>query len=110
MSSEVLRQVRAEVVVTRETAERVAHDGPQPRSDAPRVLAGLISQLAEQVERLVDTLASAPDGTIPAVDGQIEATTPVASRTPDVTPNQADAPAEEDTSSEQAPAKPLRPV
>ena len=83
---------RAEVAAVIETAQKVAHEGLSPEADGPRVLAGLILQLAEQVARLTD----AP---------------PSQSRTAaDRSPNEAQAPTEEDRSPEDAPADPSRSV
>jgi hypothetical protein len=46
--------ILAEVRKTRETAERIANgESPKAGADDLRVVAGLVHQLAEQVERLV---------------------------------------------------------
>ncbi len=48
-----LEVVLAEVRKTKETAERIANgDSPKEGADDLRVLAGLVHQIAEQVERL----------------------------------------------------------
>lgn len=49
----------AEARKTKETAERVANgDGPPDEADDIRVLAGMIHQVAEQVERLAGIVQS----------------------------------------------------
>ena len=82
---------RAEIDAVIETAGKVAHEGLDPNADSVRVLAGLVLQLAEQVGRLVDRAATS-------------------SATTDRSPNEADAPIEEDVSPGEAPARPARPV
>lgn len=86
--------VQAEVASVIETAERVARDGPSPGSDGVRVVAGLLLQLAEQVERIA--AEHLPDG--------------AAKKPEDASPNEADAALEEDRSPGEAPARPARPV
>lgn len=50
--------ILAEARKTRETAERMANgDGPPGEADDVRVLAGMIHQVAEQVERLAGVVA-----------------------------------------------------
>ena len=44
-----------EIASTKETARKIANEGPSDGADVPRVLAGLVAHLAEQVERLVST-------------------------------------------------------
>jgi hypothetical protein len=47
--------IAAEARKTKETAERMANgDGPPREADDIRVLAGMVHQLAEQVERLAN--------------------------------------------------------
>ena len=85
-------QVRAEIQSVIETAGNVAHGGLEPGSDGPRVLAGLLLKLAEQVERLAHARSagsSAPSGR---------------------SPNENEAPIEEDITPEDAPAQPARGV
>lgn len=82
----------AEVDAVIETASKVAHEGLAPGADGPRVLAGLILQLAEQVARL---------------NG---AESPHRAGQQDRSPNEADAPVEEDSSPEGPPAEPSGPV
>ena len=55
----------AEVTKVKETAERVANGEAAAGADQIRVLAGLIHQLAEQVERMVDVGTMTPMGTGP---------------------------------------------
>lgn len=51
--------ILAEVRKTRETAERMANgEGPPDEADDIRVLAGMVHQVAEQVERLVQLVGS----------------------------------------------------
>lgn len=83
---------RAEVAAVIETAGKVAHEGLAPGADGPRVLAGLILQLAEQVVRLTDTPQSESRD--------------AAGRSPD----EVEAPVEEDRSPQEAPADPPRSV
>ena len=54
-----------EVTKVKETAERLANGEASEGADQIRVLAGLIHQLAEQVERMVDIGAMTPLGTGP---------------------------------------------
>jgi hypothetical protein len=80
---------KAELASVVETADLIARQGLSPGSDGPRVLAGLISQLATQTARLLEAdvePVAAPDGPPSA--------------------NEADAPAEEDVSPQDAPAEP----
>jgi hypothetical protein len=56
-----VHQVRAEIGSIIDTAEGVAYEGLQPGSDGPKVLAGLILQLASQVDRLIDVLSQGPE-------------------------------------------------
>ena len=85
-----IQGARTEVDAVIETAGRVAHEGLDPNADSVRVLAGLVLQLAEQVGRLIDGGGMATS----------------ASRSP----NEVDAPTEEDTSPGDAPAEPARPI
>jgi hypothetical protein len=82
----------AEVAALIETANKVAHEGLAPGADGPRVLAGLILQLAEQVARLAE----------PSAAGSGIAT--------GRSPNEAEASTEEDRSPREAPADPARSV
>jgi len=45
-----IRSALDEIRSTKETAELIANEGPAEDADVPRVLAGLIAHLAEQVE------------------------------------------------------------
>jgi hypothetical protein len=97
----VLEEVRS----TRLTAEKMANDGPSPGADVPRVLAGLISHLAEQVERLAAVLSepsqsARPQSSPTSAGAQARVSVPAVS---DGT--EAD---EEDISPEDAPAEPRR--
>ena len=83
---------RAEIAAVIETAGKVAHEGLAPGADGHRVLAGLILQLAEQVARLADT---------PQLESRAAA---------DRSPNELQAPVEEDRSPQDAPADPSRSV
>jgi hypothetical protein len=70
--------VRAEARKTKETAERLANGDYPEGADHIRVLAGMISQLAEQVERLASGSPAASVGpgnariADPAEDGTVE--------------------------------------
>jgi hypothetical protein len=88
-----LEQVRAEIGSVIHTAENVADDGLQPGSDGMKVLAGLILQLAVQVDRLIEI----GDGTRKDVPSSSS-------------PNEAETPTEEDATPAKAPADPPRPV
>jgi hypothetical protein len=92
MSTQV-EGAKAELASVVETAELIAHEGLSPGSDGPRVLAGLISQLATQTMRMLE-----------GADGPVE--------TPDSpqSPNEAEAPAEEDRSPQDAPAEPAHEI
>lgn len=87
-------RVGAELDSIIETADLIAHDGLQPGSDGFRVLAGLVSQLARQTARMLD----AGLGTEGQSSGGAQ------------TPNQREAPKEEDISPEDAPAEPSRDI
>jgi hypothetical protein len=87
-------RVGAELDSIIETADLIAHDGLQPGSDGFRVLAGLVSQLARQTARMLD----AGLGTEGQSGGGAQ------------TPNQREAPTEEDISPEDAPAEPSRDI
>lgn len=56
----------AEVRKVKETAERLAKGEAAIEADQIRVLAGLIHQLAEQVERMVDVGTMTPMGRGPS--------------------------------------------
>jgi hypothetical protein len=86
----------AELASVIETADLIARDGLSPGSDGPRVLAGLISQLAAQTARLVD---AATIGTGPDRESQTS-----------LSPQDVDVPTEEDISPRDAPAEPAREV
>lgn len=67
--------VRAEARKTKETAERLANGDYPEGADHIRVLAGMISQLAEQVERLAAPGSNEPrnDREAPApAEGELE--------------------------------------
>lgn len=56
-----LEAILAEVRTTKETAERVANgESPKEGADEVRVLAGLVHQVSEQVERLAMLTAGEP--------------------------------------------------
>ena len=91
----MMQGVAAEARKVRETADKLAEGDYPEEADNVRVLAGMIRQLAEQVERLaVDTVPAAARGTAPAVD-------------PDAVEHNRDVVLEEDRSPERAPAAPL---
>jgi hypothetical protein len=55
--------ILAEARKTKETAERMANgEGPPGEADDIRVLAGMVHQLAEQVERLAAVVGSGSGG------------------------------------------------
>lgn len=83
---------RAEVAAVIHTAAKIAHEGIPPGADGSRVLAGLILQLAEQVPRLAD---------LPRFESRTAS---------DRSPNEVEAPVEEDRSPQEAPADPARSV
>lgn len=97
----VLDEVRS----TRQTAEQIANEGPSEGADVARVLAGLISHLAEQVERLGSVLGdqSAPPPSTPS--GKAGGL-PTGSRAP--VDSDSTESGEEDISPEDAPAEPRR--
>lgn len=84
--------VVAELESIIETADLIAHDGLQPGSDGFRVMAGLVSQLANQTARILD----AGFGTESLDGGEARAT------------EQREAATEEDISPQDAPAEPSR--
>jgi hypothetical protein len=90
-----LEQVRAEVRSVIETADGIARDGLQPGSDGPSVLAGLISQLAQQVDRWL-----AANGAGGSMQQDVR----------DAVARDAEASTEEDASPDDAPAEPSRSV
>jgi hypothetical protein len=90
-----LEQVRAEVRSVIETADAIARDGLQPGSDGPSVLAGLISHLAQQVDR-----GLAANGAAGSMRLDVE----------DAVARDAEASTEEDASPDNAPAEPSRSV
>lgn len=91
----MMQGVAAEARKVRETADKLAEGDYPEEADNVRVLAGMIRQLAEQVERLaVDTAPAAARGTGPAVD-------------PEAVQHDRDVVLEEDRSPERAPAAPL---
>jgi len=54
-SNDGLEVILAEVRKTKETADRMANgESPKPGADDVRVLAGMVHQVAEQVERLAE--------------------------------------------------------
>ena len=83
--------VRAEARKTKETAERLANGDYPEGADHIRVLAGMISQLAEQVERLASHGSEISNG--PRTDHRVP-------------PGPPDVEAEEDRTPEEAPADP----
>jgi hypothetical protein len=86
----------AELRKTKETADRLANGDSPDDADQIRVLAGLVRQLAEQVERLVTGQAAAVRTATAA---------PAAER--DRAEAEAEATVEEDRTPERAPAEPL---
>jgi hypothetical protein len=50
--------IRAEARKTKDTAERMANGDAPAQADDVRVLAGMVHQLAEQVERLAGVVGS----------------------------------------------------
>jgi hypothetical protein len=59
--SDGLEAILAEVRSTKETAERMANgESPKEGADEIRVLAGLVHQMSEQVERLAMLSAGEP--------------------------------------------------
>jgi hypothetical protein len=94
MTNTELEGVSAELASIVRTADLIAHDGLQPDSDGPRVLAGLIAQLGTQLLRVVEPGSEDPRQA--SSDNQ--------------SPNEKDAPTEEDTSPQDAPAEPAREV
>jgi hypothetical protein len=57
LMSDGVEAIVAEARKTRETAERMANgDGPPAEADDIRVLAGMVHQIAEQVERLASVV------------------------------------------------------
>jgi len=84
--------VGAELESIIETADLIAHDGLQPGSDGFRVMAGLVSQLANQTARILD----AGFGAESLGDGEARAT------------ERGEATTEEDISPQEAPAEPSR--
>jgi hypothetical protein len=98
----VLEEVRS----TKVTAEQMANDGSSPGADVPRVLAGLIVHLAEQVERLGSLLGD-PSQRPPLPSPRDRGTGPeVRPGTPAV--SDGTDPDEEDITPEDAPAAPRR--
>ena len=86
--------VSAELASVVRTADLIAHEGLQPDSDGPRVLAGLISQLGSQLLIVVN-----PDSNDPR-----------RSASADRNREENDASTEEDISPEDAPADPPREI
>jgi hypothetical protein len=80
---------KAELASIIETADLIARQGLSPGSDGPSVLAGLISQLATQTMRVLEGAGGPVEG-------------------PDSppSPNETEAPSEEDRSPQDAPADP----
>ena len=89
--SDQFEGIRAEAKKTKETAERLANGDSPDGADHIRVLAGLIHQVAEQVERLAAQSAEPPDGS-----GQ----------TNDMSADEAERQLEEDRTPEDAPTEP----
>lgn len=83
---DTVEAILIEVRTTKDTADGIAHEGPAPDADVPRVLAGLLSHLAGQVERMASLLSPRDTGT----------------------PSSDDDAAEEDVSPQDAPAEPAR--
>lgn len=55
-ANDKLDAIRAEAVATAETADKLANGDYPEEADHIRVLAGMIKQVAEQVERLAEHL------------------------------------------------------
>ena len=99
----MLQGVAAEARKVRETADKLAEGDSPEGADTVRVLAGMIRQLAEQVERLaVDTVPAAARGTEPAA---ARGAGPAVD--PEAVQHDRDVVLEEDRSLERAPAAPL---
>jgi hypothetical protein len=98
-----IQAVIEEIRSTRVTAEQMAHDGPSPGADVPRVLAGLLAHLAEQVERLGGLLTAPPSATVSSPRSGMASSGRPSSPSDD----QAGA-NEEDITPEDAPAEPRR--
>jgi hypothetical protein len=99
----MLQGVAAEARKVRETADKLAEGDSPEGADTVRMLAGMIRQLAEQVERLaVDTVPAAARGTEPTV---ARGTGPAVD--PEAVQHDRDVVLEEDRSPERAPAAPL---
>ena len=81
----------AEIAKTQSTADRMAREGVPEGADPSSVLAGLISQLAEQVERLCRSIGEGSTAAAPDVGALLR-----------------DRALEEDISPEDAPAEPRR--
>ena len=82
--------IQAEAKKTKETAERLANGDYPDGADHIRVLAGMISQLAEQIERLASPGSVTSDG--PGNDRHADPDGPEVEPEEDRTPE--DAPAE----------------
>lgn len=60
-SDDGLEMILAEVRRTKETADRMANgESPKQGADDVRVLAGMVHQIAEQVERLATLVGGGP--------------------------------------------------
>ena len=58
-TTEGFQGILAEIRTTTETADRMANgESPKPGADETRVLAGMVHQVAEQVERLAELVES----------------------------------------------------
>ena len=89
-----------EIGKVKDTAEHLAKDDAPPGADGFRVIAGLVHQLAEHVERIVAAGSRPP---IPGAEGYPEA------RPEDRAPDRHDVEVmlEEDRTPDEAPAEPL---
>jgi HAMP domain-containing protein len=61
----IMEAIRSEAAATKETADHMANGETPSEADEVRVLAGMVRQLADQVERL----AAAVDGSGGAANG-----------------------------------------
>jgi hypothetical protein len=91
----------------RETAEKFANSDQHSDVDQSRVLAGMIHQLAEQVERLASAGVTETGGT-PSDAGGVETTAVAPSTNPPTRVDRdAEAALQEDRSPERGPADPI---
>ena len=58
----IAEAIRSEAAATKETADRMANGETPSEADEVRVLAGMVRQLADQVERLAAVIDGPPSG------------------------------------------------